>query len=112
MVIISTSATEVSIHAVSPVSIFGAAGAAASAGVAAGAAAAEASAGAAGAGACAAAESVSSSVTDMASIRRCKTRFTECINFLQETDRRRGVPSPGHEPDALPVTAEYCRRQP
>src|SRR5437868_14663028 len=60
---------EVSIHAVSPESSFGAAGA------------------------CAAAGSVSTSI-DVASISRCKTRYTDFINFLQETDKRGNEPSP------------------
>src|SRR5437868_11715811 len=68
---------EVSIHAVSPESSFGAAGA------------------------CAAAGSVSTSI-DVASISRCKTRYTDFINFLQETDKRGNEPSPDPWPDALP----------
>ena len=59
----------------------------------AGAAGAVAAAGAVGAGVCATAESVSSS-TGVASIRRCKTRGTDFVSFLQETDRRTGDPSP------------------
>jgi len=68
-------ATADRIHAVSPESSFGAAGAA-------------------GAGAWARAESVSSSSVEVASISRCKTRYTDFINFLRETDRRGGEPSP------------------
>ncbi len=63
---------EVSIHAVSPESSFGAAGA----------------------GACAAADNVSSKSIDAASISRCKTRYADFINFLQETDQHGGEPSP------------------
>src|SRR6476646_9377526 len=93
MVIISTSAIEVSIHAVSPESSLGAAVAAAGAVAAA--------VGAVEAGACATAESVSSSVIDMASIRRCKTRYTDLISLLQETIGAGANRLLIHEPDAL-----------
>ena len=84
---------EVSIHAVSPESSFGAAGAA-------------------GAGACATAESVSSSSIDVASISRCKTRYTDFINFLQETDKRGANRLLIHEPDALPLGTKNRANRP
>src|SRR5438552_15632958 len=104
MVIISTSAIEVSIHAVSPESSFGAAGAPAGAAAAA--------AGAVGAGACATAESVSNSIIDVANISRCKTRYTDFISFLQETIGAGANRLLIHEPDAFALRTKNRANRP
>src|SRR5258706_14147905 len=85
---------EVSIHAVSPESSFGAAGAA-------------------GAGACAAADSVSSRSIDVASISRCKTRYADFINFPPRDRLAWANRLLIHEPDALPAgNQESCQSNP